>query len=233
MTAHGHRQVQLVDHLPESKQLIQIGKVNKMVKKFTDNSAFDGLSQMAKETIEMSRHLENQKVTPGVKTEIIWPPEQARSIQDTQEILEFWLSAEDVDLDNSHEFRTDGTLSTFLYKGFLFNTYISDNPIFPHSKMLLISCYVYAPERFDAQLLEDFCKINHPGSFKIRESDQSPTGYFAQYENYLFGEHKSLQFAIGTVMNLSISLASQLIEIWPQRFPGKVLTFESLDEIES
>ena len=205
--------------------------LSSMVKKFTDDSAFDNLSQEAKEVIEEARYLEQHKITPGVKTEVIWPESEARSVTDTQEILEFWLVAEGIDIQNDHEFRTDGKLSTFIYQDFVFNTLILDNVIFPHSKVLLISCYVYAPNVVSAELLEEFGLINHPGRFYINKSDQSPTGLFVHYDHYIFGEPKSLQFAIGTAMNLSIALASQLIEIWPERFGGEVLEYESLSEL--
>lgn len=202
-----------------------------MVRKFTDDSAFDNLNQEAKEVIEEARFLEQQKITPGVETEVIWHESEARSERDMQDILEFWLVAEGVDIQNDHEFRTDGTMSTFLFQDFVFNTLILDNPIFPYSKVLQTSCYVFAPNEVTTELLEEFGLINHPGRFHVKLSKQSPTGLFVHYDNYIFGEPKSLQFAIGTAMNLSIALASQLIEMWPEKFGGEVLELESLDEI--
>jgi len=204
-----------------------------MVKKFTDDPAFDNLSTEAKRVIEEARYLEQHKITPGVKTELIWPESEARTSRDVQQILEFWLVAEGIDIQNSHEFRTDGTLSTFLYQGFVFNSLIIDNPIFEYSKNLLISCYVFAPNKVSSDLLEEFGLINYPGRFHVKKSEHSPTGLFVHYDNYIFGEPKSLQFAIGTAMNLSISLASQLIEMWPEKFGGVVLEIDSLGEIVS
>jgi hypothetical protein len=204
-----------------------------MAKKFTDAAAFDNLSREAKQVIEESRYLEQHKITPGVETEIIWPESEARSEKDVQEILEYWLVAEGIDIQNHHEFRTDGKLSTFLYQGFIFNTLITDNPIFGYSRNLLISCYVFAPHDTSFDLLQEFGLINHPGRFHVKQSKNSPTGFFVHYDNYIFGEPKSLQFAIGTAMNLSTSLASQLIEIWPQKFGGVILDLESLDEVVS
>jgi hypothetical protein len=203
-----------------------------MVKKFTDAAAFENLSAEAKEVIETSRYLEQHKITPGVKTEVIWLENEARTSRDIQEILEFWLVAEGVDIQNQHEFRTDGTLSTFLYQGFIFNSLIVDNPIFEYSRNLLLSCYVFAPDEVSSDLLEELGRINHQGRFHVKHSENSPTGLFVYYDNHIFGEPKSLQFAIGTVMNLSTSLASQLIEIWPQKFGGVVIELDSLDELE-
>jgi len=202
-----------------------------MVKKFTDDAAFNNLSREAKEVIEESRHLSQQKITPGVKTEVIWAESEARTARDVQDILEFWLAAEGIDLENQHEFRTDGLLSTFLYQGFIFNSLISDNPVFEYSQNLLISCYIFAPNEVTFDLLEEFGRINHAGRFHVKQSDNSPTGLFVHYDNCIFGEPKSLQMAIGIAMNLSIALASQLIDIWPQKFGGVVLNIDSLDEI--
>ncbi len=202
-----------------------------MVKKFTDGAAFDNFSREAKEVIEGARYLGQGKITPGVKTEVIWPESEARTAKDIQEILEFWLVAEGVDIQNQHEFRTDGTLSTFLYQGFVFNSLITENPIFDYSQNLLISCYVFAPDDISSDLLEEFGLINHPGRFHVKKSEKSPTGLFVHYDNHIFGEPKSMQFAIGIVMNMSTSLASQLIEIWPQKFGGVVLDLDSLDEL--
>lgn len=202
-----------------------------MVKKFTDDPAFDGLNEEAKNLIEESRYLQQHVITTGVKTELIWPESETRTARDIQDILEFWLVAEGIDIENHHEYRTDGQLSTFLYEGFIFNSLIVDNPIFNHSKNLALSCYVFAPSEPTFDLLREFQLINHAGKFVVRESTQSPTGLFVHYDIQIFGEPKSLQFAIGTAMNLSISLASQLIEIWPQKFGGMVLEIDSLDEI--
>jgi hypothetical protein len=113
------------------------------------------------------------------------------------------------------------------------NTLVLDNVIFLYSKVLQISCYVFAPNEASEELLEKFEPINHPGRFHINQSDQSPTGLFLYYEHYFFGELKSVQFAIGTAMNLSIALASQLIKIWPERFGGEVLECESPDDLAS
>ena len=203
-----------------------------MVKKFTDDAAFDSFSKEAKEVIEESRYLDQHKITPGVKTELIWPESEARTARDVQEILEFWLVAEGIDIQNHHEFRTDGTLSTFLYQGFVFNSLVTDNPVFDYSRNLLISCYVFAPDDISTELLEEFGLINYPGRFYVKQSENSPTGLFVHYDNHIFGEPKSLQFAIGTAMNLSISLASQLIEIWPKKFGGVSLEIDSLDELD-
>jgi hypothetical protein len=205
--------------------------LSSMVRKFTDDPAFDDLSPEAKEAIEEARFLEQHKVTPGVKTEVIWSESEARSENDTQEILEFWLVTEGIDIQNDHEFRTNGKLSTFIYQDFVFNTLILDNVIFPYSKVLQISCYVFAPNKVSIELLEEFGLINHPGRFHIKQSNQSPTGLFVHYDHHIFGEPKSLQFAIGTAMNLSVALASQLIEIWPERFGGEVLEIESLSDL--
>ena len=55
-----------------------------MVKKFTDAAAFENLSAEAKEVIETSRYLEQHKITPGVKTEVIWLENEARTLSDEE-----------------------------------------------------------------------------------------------------------------------------------------------------
>jgi hypothetical protein len=98
-----------------------------MVRKFTDDSAFDNLSQEAKEVKKVARYLEQHKITPRFNTEVIWLESESRSEKVKQEGSEFWLVAEGIDIQNDNKFRTDGKFSTFIYQDFLSNTLILDN----------------------------------------------------------------------------------------------------------
>jgi hypothetical protein len=197
------------------------------------NSAFDGLSSLAKDAIAFSNEMDVMESRPGLRTEIIWKEEEARSTSDVQDILEFWLSSEGLDLRDADYFRTDGVLSTFVFNGFLFNSLIREDPIFDYSKMLMLSCYVYMPTSFDPQILIEANKVNHPGSFHVRETTQSPSGYFVQYDQYIFGEPKALQQAIGTALNLCTDLSSQIAPYWINLFGGELINADRIPDFGS
>jgi hypothetical protein len=194
--------------------------------------AFQGLSSLAKDAIAFSREVEANRVTPGVEKEIIWRQGEARTVRDIQDVVEFWLSSEGMDLSDSSVYRTDGVLSTFVFNGFLFNSLIKEDPIFDYCNMLILSCYVYKPNTFDPQVLLEFNKVNHPGSFHLRESSQSDTGFFVQCDQYIFGEPKALQHAIGTALNLSVDLASQIAPYWISLFGGEVIDAKEIPDFE-
>lgn len=197
------------------------------------NPAYDGLSSLAKDTIAFSNEVDALRVKPGLQTEIIWSENEARSARDVQDILEYWLAAEDIDLHDDSFFRTDGVLSTFVFNGFLFNSLIKEDPIFHYSKMLILSCYVYMPAKFDPEILIEANKVNHPGSFHLRESSQSSTGYFFQYDQYIFGEPKALQQAIGTALNLCTDLSSQIAPYWISLFGGQLIAADRIPDFNS
>jgi hypothetical protein len=197
------------------------------------NSAFDGLSSFAKDAIAFSNEVDAMQSKPGLRTEIIWNEGEARSARDVQDILEFWLSSEGLDLLDADYFRTDGLLSTFVFNGFLFNSLIKEDPIFDYSKMLVLSCYVYMPTSLDPKILLEANKVNHPGSFHLRETTQSRTGYFVQYDQYIFGEPKALQQAIGTAMNLCTDLSSQIAPYWISLFGGELISAERIPDLDS
>jgi hypothetical protein len=188
------------------------------------------LSRFAKEAMAFSQEMRASGLTPGVQTEIIWEPKNARSIRDIQDILEFWLGAEGIDLSDTDQFRSDGKLSTFIFNGFVFNSLIIQNPIFDYCNNLALTCYIYEAPGLEIGLFEDFNRINYPGSMHIRESDSSSTGYFVHFDQHIFGEPKALQIAIGTAMNLAVALAEQLAPKWHSEFGGKIIPGDKLQD---
>jgi hypothetical protein len=195
---------------------------------------------LAEEGMAFAKESMQQRVTPGVKTEIIWPEGEARTPQDLREILEFWLAAEGIDLWDTNLYRPGpanpdptefSNLATFLYDNTAFNAVCFPNAIFPHSMVLSLVAYAMtAPDR-DPGLLASFQPILQLGKFSLLASEDSPTGFFVHHTVDIFAEPKSVQFAIGTAVNLSTAICSQLVPTWVEQFGGEALILESLSDL--
>jgi len=180
------------------------------------------------EAMAFSKEMAQQRVTDGVRTEIIWDAPEARTAKDIQEILEFWLAAEHVDLWDPAQFRTDGTQSTFLFRNVCFITMIFPDLVFDYANMLAVFAHVMSPPAKSYELLDDLNGIQYPGGLRCTPNDQFDSGWVVVHEQQIFGEHKSVQFALSIALNSAVNLVESLAPRLVSQHGGRDLFAGSL-----